>query len=84
MLELSGEPGQQGKLDPLRIGLEELREELACSYLLELLRDPPPSWENAIGRAVKDAVRHGERSTLSVVRGCARVRASRAGGRRGA
>jgi hypothetical protein len=68
VLELSGAPGQQGKLDPLLIGLEELREELACSYLLELLRDPPPSWENAIGRAVKDAVRHGERSALSVVR----------------
>ena len=36
VLEL-GAPGQQGKLDPLRIGLEELREELAYWYLLELL-----------------------------------------------
>ena len=67
VLELSGAPEQQGRLDPLLIGLEDLREELACSYLLELLRDPPPSWEVAIGRAVKEAVRRGERSTLAVV-----------------
>ncbi len=67
VLELSGAPEQQGRLDPLLIGLDDLREELACSYLLELLRDPPPSWEVAIGRAVKDAVRRGERSTLAVV-----------------
>ena len=70
VLELSGAPEQQGRLDPLLIGLDDLREELACSYLLELLRDPPPSWEVAIGRAVKDAVRRGERSTL-LGRSCA-------------
>jgi hypothetical protein len=59
VLELSGDPRHRGKLDPLQIGLPELREELASSYLLELLRDPPPSWENAIDRAVRDAVRAG-------------------------
>ena len=64
MLELSGDPAHRGKLDPLAIGLPELREELASSYLLELLRDPPPAWENAIDRAVRDAVRAGERSLL--------------------
>ncbi len=67
VLELSGDPAQQGKLDPLQIGLKDLREELACSYLLELLRDPPPAWENAIGRAVKDAVSENSRSLLRVV-----------------
>ena len=46
------------------IGLPELREELASSYLIELLRDPPPAWENAIDRAVRDAVRAGERSLM--------------------
>ena len=71
-------PSHRGKLDPLAIGLPELREELASSYLLELLRDPPPSWENAIDRAVRDAVRAGERSLLGVV---ARLRASRGRGR---
>jgi AAA-like domain len=67
VLELSGDPSQQGKLDPLQIGLQDLREELACSYLLELLRDPPPAWENAISRAVKDTVAEGSRSLLRVV-----------------
>jgi hypothetical protein len=67
VLELSGDPEHRGKLDPLAIGLPELREELASSYLLELLRDPPPSWEVAIDRAVRDAVRAGEHSLRSVV-----------------
>jgi AAA-like domain len=67
VLELSGDPRHRGKLDPLAIGLPELREELASSYLLELLRDPPPSWENAIDRAVRDAVRAGEESLDCVV-----------------
>lgn len=68
VLELSGAERNRGKLDPLAIGLPELREELACSYLLELLRDPPPAWENAIQRAVRDAVREGETGLLGVVR----------------
>jgi hypothetical protein len=66
-LELSADPEHRGKLDPLAIGLPELREELASSYLLELLRDPPPSWEVAIDRAVRDAVRAGEERLPSVV-----------------
>lgn len=67
VLELSGHPSNQGKLDPLQIGLPELREELASSYLIELLRDPPSSWEVAIDRAVRDAVRAGEQSLLCVI-----------------
>lgn len=73
VLELSGDPEHRGKLDPLAIGLPELREELASSYLIELLRDPPPAWENAIDRAVRDAVRAGERSLMCVI---ARLRES--------
>jgi AAA-like domain len=67
VLELSGDPRNRGKLDPLVIGLPELREELASSYLIELLRSPPPAWENAIDRAVRDAVRAGEESLYRVV-----------------
>jgi hypothetical protein len=67
VVELSGAPGQQGKLDPLQIGLEDMREELASSYLLELLRSPSAAWENAISRAVKDTTQNGERSLLRVV-----------------
>jgi hypothetical protein len=67
VLELSGDPAQQGRLDPLAIGLEDLREELACSYLLELLPGPTGAWENAVSRAVKETVREGSRSLLRVV-----------------
>ncbi|OJU80906.1 MAG: hypothetical protein BGO11_14005 [Solirubrobacterales bacterium 70-9] len=73
LLELSAAPEHRGRLDPLAIGLPELREELASSYLLELLRDPPPSWEVAIDRAVRDAVRAGEQSLGRVI---ARLRES--------
>jgi hypothetical protein len=67
VLELSGAPEQQGKLDPLAIGLPDIREELACSYLLELLPGNPAGWENAVSLAVKDTVREGSRSLLRVV-----------------
>ncbi|MBS1886008.1 MAG: ATP-binding protein [Actinobacteria bacterium] len=77
ILELSADPVHRGKLDPLRIGLPELREELASSYLLELLRDPHSSWEVAIDRAVRDAVRQDERSLHGVV---ARMHDSEAAG----
>lgn len=77
ILELSADPVHRGKLDPLRIGLPELREELASSYLIELLRDPHSSWEVAIDRAVRDAVRADERSLGQVV---ARMRESAAPG----
>lgn len=67
VIELSAKPSQQGLLDPLAIGLDELREELACSYLLDLLPGSTAAWENAISRAVKDAVKEGSHSTNRVV-----------------
>jgi len=67
VLELSGAAEHRGKLDPLAIGLEDLREELASSYYLDLLREPPPSWENAIQRAVREVVRRRGRSSLEVI-----------------
>jgi hypothetical protein len=72
VIELSGDPDHRGKLDPLRIGLAELREDLASSFLVELLRDPPPAWENEIQRAVRDAVNAGGQSLLDVVERLAR------------
>lgn len=67
VLELSGDPAQQGKLDPLAIGLPDLREELACSYLLELLPGSAGQWENAVSLAVKETVRERSRSLSRVV-----------------
>jgi hypothetical protein len=79
VLELSGDPAQQGKLDPLAIGLPDLREELACSYLLELLPGNAGQWENAVSLAVKDTVREGSRSLSRVVE--LLLGSDRAGGR---
>ena len=67
VLELSAAEEHRGKLDPLAVGLEDLREELASSYFLELLREPAPSWENQIQRAVRDVVRRKGRSSLEVI-----------------
>jgi hypothetical protein len=67
VLELSGAERHRGAVDPLAIAPADLREELASSYLLELLRQPPPSWENAIQRAVRDSVREGATNLLAVV-----------------
>jgi hypothetical protein len=67
VVELSGDPAQQGRLDPLAIGLADVREELACSYLLELLPGPSSRWENAVSLAVKDTVGEGSQSLMRVV-----------------
>ena len=67
VIELTGAEGQRGALDPLAIGVGDLREELAVSYLLELVRDPPASWEHAIARAVRDVVRDGGRGCRHVI-----------------
>jgi hypothetical protein len=67
VLELSGSAEHRGALDPLAIGPPDLRDELASSYLLELLRQPSPGWENAIQKAVRDAVRAGDDNLAAVV-----------------
>jgi hypothetical protein len=68
VLELSGAAEHRGALDPLAIGLDDdMREELAGSYYLDLLRSCPPAWEVAIQRAIRDTICAGERSSLGVI-----------------
>jgi AAA domain-containing protein len=67
VLELSGAESHRGAIDPMAIAPPDLREELASSYLLELLRQPPASWENAIQRAVRDTIKAGDANLLAVV-----------------
>ncbi|MBA2555744.1 MAG: ATP-binding protein [Chloroflexi bacterium] len=67
VIELSGAEEFRGALDPLRIAPESIREEITSSYMTDLLKSPPPAWENAIDRAVKDAVRARETSSLAVL-----------------
>ena len=57
MIELSGDPQWQGLLDPLRVGDEHTREDLATSFLVDLLPIPfPATWRTEIRRAVQAVV----------------------------
>ena len=67
VIELSGEERYRGMLDPLRVATPSLREDLASSYLMEILPQAPPAWETQIRRAVRDAVQRGERSLVGVL-----------------
>ena len=67
IIELSGDEANAGKLDPMRVAVESMREDIAADYYLSALRDPPAAQENAIRRAVLDVVRAGEASSLAVL-----------------
>jgi hypothetical protein len=57
VIELSGDPRWQGLLDPLRIGDEHTREDLATTFLVDLLPIPfPATWRTEIRRAVQAVV----------------------------
>jgi hypothetical protein len=67
VLTLGGGDDAPGALDPLVVAPDELREDLTLSYLLELLPDPPASWEHAIARAVRDVASARHPSTRAVL-----------------
>jgi AAA-like domain len=69
VLELAGgQDAPAGALDPLVIAPPALREDLALSYLLELLPDPPASWEHALARGVHDVSQAPRPCTRAVLR----------------
>ena len=67
VIELSGDERYRGLLDPLVVAPEALREDLASSYLMELLPLAPPAWETQIRKAVRAAIETGEPSGLRVL-----------------
>jgi hypothetical protein len=67
VLELGAGEATAGVLDPLVVAPPELREDLTLSYLLELLPDPPASWEHAIARAVRDVARQPDPTARAVL-----------------
>jgi hypothetical protein len=68
IIELSAEERYRGMLDPLRIGPEDTREDLACNFLLGVLPEPVPSgWQTEIRLAVQQAVAAGARSCGAVI-----------------
>ena len=62
-VELTADGSDRGMLDPLRIGPEDLRVELAHSFLTELLPAPVPAeWQTEIRAAVAEVEQRGGRS----------------------
>ncbi|MFY1005159.1 ATP-binding protein, partial [Escherichia coli] len=67
VIELSGDDRYRGLLDPLAVAPEALREDLASSYLMELLPQAPAVWETQIRKAVRETLEHAQPSCLQVV-----------------
>jgi hypothetical protein len=68
-IRLSGAERHRGLLDPLRVGSEETREDLAYSFLVSILPGPvPPVWQTRLRAAISEAVAAGARHCGEVVR----------------
>lgn len=68
VIELSPAPRYAGMLDPLRIGPEETREDLATNFLLSILPEPVPGvWHTEIRLAVQTVANRGGRTCGEVV-----------------
>ena len=77
VIELSGDERYRGLLDPLAVAPEALREDLASSYLIELLPQAPPAWETQVRKAVRAALERPAPSCLRVLDALARLRGLR-------
>jgi hypothetical protein len=53
VIELTGAEDNRGLLDPLVVAPEALREDLASTYLVEILPEAPARWKTQIRAAVK-------------------------------
>jgi hypothetical protein len=68
-IELSGSDRHRGLLDPLRVGSEETREDLAYAFLLSILPGPvAPGWQTGLRIAISEAATAGARNCGEVVR----------------
>ena len=67
VIELSGHDRYRGLLDPLVVAPDDLREDLASSYLMELLPQAPAAWETQVRKAVRHALEQPQPSCLRVL-----------------
>ncbi len=73
-IELSGEERYRGLLDPMRVGTEETREDLAYNFLVSILPAPvKPEWQTQLRLAISEASAAGARCCGDVL---ARMNAS--------
>ena len=69
VIELTPEERHRGMLDPLRIGPEDTRADLAHNFLVELLPPPVPApWQTELRVAVEAVLARGGRSCGLVVK----------------
>ena len=67
-IELSGEERYRGLLDPMRVGSEETREDLAYNFLVSILPAPvKPEWQTQLRLAISEAAAAGARSCGEVL-----------------
>ncbi len=67
-VELSGEERYAGRLDPMRIGTKETREDLTYNFLVSILPAPvKPEWQTQLRLAISEAAATGARSCREVV-----------------
>ncbi|HWW67489.1 MAG TPA: ATP-binding protein [Solirubrobacterales bacterium] len=67
-IELSGEERYRGLLDPMRVGAQETREDLAYNFLVSILPAPvKPEWQTQLRLAVSEAAAAGARSCGEVL-----------------
>jgi hypothetical protein len=73
-IELGPDERYRGLLDPMRIGDEQTREDLAYSFLTTILPDPVPAeWQTEIRGAVAVAAKAGAHTTGEVLAELGRV-----------
>jgi hypothetical protein len=73
VIELVADKRFRGMLDPLRVAPPGIREDLAHSYLMDLLPSSPPAWETHVLRAIKEVLGTQRPSCTAVLN---RLRAS--------
>jgi len=67
-VELSGHERYSGRLDPMRIGTDETREDLTYNFLVSILPTPvKPEWQTQLRLAVSEAAAAGARSCGEVL-----------------
>ena len=67
-IELSGEDRYRGLLDPMRVGAQETREDLAYNFLVSILPVPvKPEWQTQLRLAISEAAAAGAQSCGEVL-----------------